>query len=158
MLFRSAVFALASLPVLAQQPHHVFSTQGDHFTLDGKSFKVLSGELHYARIPREYWHARLKMARAMGLNTIATYVFWNIHEPKPGVFDFTGNNDLVAFIKLAQEEHLYVLLRAGPYSCAEWEFGGFPAWLLKDPRMETDRKSTRLNSSHSGESRMPSSA
>jgi len=123
-------------------PAHRFAIEGDHFTLDGHPFQVISGELHYARIPREYWRARLRMARAMGLNTVATYVFWNIHEPEPGVFDFSGNNDLVAFIKLAQEEHLYVLLRAGPYSCAEWEFGGFPAWLLKDPRMKTALRTT----------------
>jgi beta-galactosidase len=127
------LLALASLPAFAQQ-RHVFSTQGDHFTLDGKPFKVLSGELHYARIPREYWHARLKMARAMGLNTIATYVFWNVHEPTPGHYDFTGNNDLAAFIKAAQEEGLYVILRSGPYSCAEWELGGLPAWLLANPQ------------------------
>ena len=87
---------------------------------------MLSGELHYARIPREYWHARLKMARAMGLNTIATYVFWNVHEPTPGQYDFTGQNDVAAFIKAAQEEGLYVILRSGPYACAEWDFGGFP--------------------------------
>ena len=118
----------------ATAPPHVFSTQDDHFTLDGKPFKILSGELHYARIPREYWHARLKMARAMGLNTIATYVFWNVHEPTPGHFDFTGNNDLAAFIKAAQEEGLYVILRSGPYACAEWEFGGLPAWLLANPQ------------------------
>ncbi|WP_035349831.1 beta-galactosidase [Edaphobacter aggregans] len=108
----SALLALASLPALAQPHHafstHVFSTDADHFTLDGKSFKILSGELHYARIPREYWHARLKMARAMGLNTIATYVFWNVHELTPGHFDFTGNNGLAAFIRAAQEEGLYV--------------------------------------------------
>ncbi|HEY6374421.1 MAG TPA: beta-galactosidase [Edaphobacter sp.] len=125
----TALLALAILPAIAQQPH-TFSTEADHFTLDGKPFKVLSGELHYARIPREYWHARLKMAKAMGLNTIATYVFWNVHEPTPGHYDFTGNNDLAAFIKAAQQEGLYVILRAGPYSCAEWEFGGLPAWLL----------------------------
>ena len=77
------------------------------------------------------------MAKAMGLNTIATYVFWNVHEPTPGHFDFSGNNDVAAFIRAAQEEGLWVILRAGPYSCAEWEFGGFPAWLLKDPRMST---------------------
>ncbi|MEO8736003.1 MAG: beta-galactosidase family protein, partial [Edaphobacter sp.] len=112
---------------------HTFTTQGDHFTLDGKPFKVISGELHYERIPRAYWHARLKMARAMGLNTVATYVFWNMHEPTPGHFDFTGNNDLAAFIRAAQQEGLYVILRAGPYSCAEWDLGGLPAWLLKDP-------------------------
>ena len=121
----------------AQAPAHTFAVEKDHYVLDGKPFQVISGELHYARIPREYWRARLKMARAMGLNTIATYVFWNVHEPEPGHYDFSGNNDLAAFVKIAQEEGLYVLLRAGPYSCAEWEFGGFPAWLLKDPRMST---------------------
>jgi beta-galactosidase len=136
----TSLLTLATLPALAQPAapaHHTFAIEGDHFTLDDKPFKILSGELHYARIPREYWHDRLKMARAMGLNTIATYVFWNVHEPTPGHFDFSDNNDLVAFIRAAQEEGLYVILRAGPYSCAEWEFGGFPAWLLKDPRMST---------------------
>jgi beta-galactosidase len=135
----TAALALATLPAIAQPaaPPHTFVIRGDQFLLDGKPFKVLSGELHYARIPREYWHARLKMARAMGLNTIATYVFWNVHEPSPGQYNFSGNADLVAFIKAAQEEGLYVILRAGPYSCAEWEFGGYPAWLLKDPRMAT---------------------
>jgi beta-galactosidase len=139
----TSVLALATLPAFGQstQPTatapHIFAIQGDHFTLDGKPFKILSGELHYARIPREYWHARLKMAHAMGLNTIATYVFWNVHEPTPNHFDFSGNNDVAAFIKAAQEEGLWVILRAGPYSCAEWDFGGFPAWLLKDPRMPT---------------------
>jgi beta-galactosidase len=133
----AALCALSFRAYAQPKPAHSFQVEGDHFILDGKPFQVVSGELHYERIPREYWRARLRMARAMGLNTIATYIFWNVHEPKPGVFDFTGSNDLVAFIKLAQEEHLYVLLRAGPYSCAEWEFGGFPAWLLKDPKMET---------------------
>ncbi|WP_213805840.1 beta-galactosidase family protein [Granulicella sp. dw_53] len=123
------------------KPTQTFTIQQDHFLLNGQPFKILSGELHYARIPREYWHARLKMAKAMGLNTIATYVFWNIHEPTPGHFDFTGNNDLAAFIKAAQQEGLYVILRSGPYSCAEWEFGGFPAWLLKDPAMEQTLRS-----------------
>jgi beta-galactosidase len=132
--------ALATLQAFAQPAtttKHTFTIEGDHFALDGKPFQILSGELHYARIPREYWHARLKMARAMGLNTIATYVFWNVHEPTPNHFDFSGQYDVAAFIKAAQEEGLYVILRAGPYSCAEWEFGGFPAWLLKDPRMHT---------------------
>ncbi len=134
-----AIIALATLPALPQPAAsaHTFAIQGDHFALDGKPFKILSGELHYERIPRQYWHARLKMARAMGLNTVATYVFWNVHEPIPGHFDFSGQYDVAAFIKAAQQEGLYVILRAGPYSCAEWEFGGFPAWLLKDPRMST---------------------
>jgi beta-galactosidase len=143
----TSLLALAALPAFGQSaqsaqpaataPTHTFTIEGDHFALDGKPFKILSGELHYARIPREYWHARLKMAKAMGLNTVATYVFWNVHEPTPNHFDFSGQYDVAAFIKAAQEEGLYVILRAGPYSCAEWEFGGFPAWLLKDPRMST---------------------
>lgn len=136
-------FALASVGCVAQQPEpaHSFVVEGDHFALDGKPFQVISGEMHYERIPRAYWRARMEMAKAMGVNTIATYVFWNMHEPRPGVYEFSGNNDLVAFLKLAQAEHLYVLLRAGPYSCAEWEFGGFPAWLLKDPKMSTALRS-----------------
>jgi beta-galactosidase len=134
----ACIFALAAAPTQAhaqaRKPAHVFATGGDHFTLDGKPFKVLSGELHYARIPREYWHARLKMAKAMGLNTIATYVFWNVHEPRPGQYNFTGQYDLASFIRAAQEEGLYVILRSGPYACAEWDLGGLPAWLLADPR------------------------
>ena len=137
-IFLICALALAALPGIAQthtrKSTHVFATEGDHFTLDGKPFKVLSGELHYARIPREYWHARLKMAKAMGLNTIATYVFWNVHEPTPGHYDFTGNNDLAAFLRAAQQEGLYVILRSGPYACAEWDLGGLPAWLLADPK------------------------
>ena len=134
----AAILALTASPAFARphaaKPAHIFAAEGDHFTLDGKPFKVISGELHYARIPREYWHARLKMARAMGLNTIATYVFWNVHEPSPGVYDFTGQNDLTAFIRAAQQEGLYVILRSGPYACAEWDLGGLPAWLLDDPK------------------------
>src|SRR5580698_8530150 len=131
----SALLALTTLPVISQPaPAHTFTIRGDQFLLDGKPFKVLSGELHYARIPREYWHARLKMARAMGLNTIATYVFWNVHEAEPGKYDFSGNNDLAAFIRAAQEEGLYVILRSGPYACAEWDLGGLPAWLLAAPK------------------------
>jgi beta-galactosidase len=112
-----------------------FAVVGDHFELDGKPVQLLSGEMHYERIPHQYWQARMEMAKAMGLNTIATYVFWNVHEPTPGVYDFSGDLDLAAFVRLAQKEHLNVLLRAGPYSCAEWEYGGFPAWLLADPKM-----------------------
>jgi beta-galactosidase len=109
-----------------------FAVEGDHFVLDGKPFRVISGEIHYPRIPREYWRARFRMARAMGLNTITTYVFWNEHETKPGVYDFSGNKDVAEFVREAQAEGLYVILRPGPYVCAEWEFGGYPAWLLKD--------------------------
>jgi beta-galactosidase len=88
--------------------------------------------MHCTRIPREYWRARMKMAKAMGLNTIGTYVFWNAQEPEPGKFDFSGNNDIAEFIRTAKEEGLWVVLRPSPYVCAEWEFGGYPWWLLKD--------------------------
>lgn len=112
---------------------HTFVAQGGQFLLDGKPFHVISGEMHYPRIPREYWRARFKMARAMGLNAITSYVFWNVHEPTPGAYTFSGNADVAEFIREAQEEGLWVILRPGPYVCAEWEFGGYPAWLLKDP-------------------------
>ncbi len=128
--------ALAA-PAIAQAKPSPLTVQGDHFLLNGKPFVIRSGEMHYARIPRAYWRQRMEMAKAMGLNTIATYIFWNVHEPQPGQFDFSGNNDVAAFIRLAQQEGLHVVLRTGPYSCAEWEFGGFPYWLLKDPRMST---------------------
>ncbi len=111
---------------------HTFGVEGNQFVLDGKPFQVISGEMHYIRIPRAYWRARLRMAKAMGLNTITTYVFWNEHEPEPGVYDFSGNKDVAEFIREAQQEGLYVILRPGPYACAEWEWGGLPAWLLRD--------------------------
>lgn len=113
------------------QVHH-FGIDGNHFVLDGKPFQIISGEMHYLRVPREYWRQRLKMARAMGLNTVSTYVFWNAHEPQPGIYDFSGDRDLATFIRMAQEEGLYVILRPGPYVCAEWDLGGYPAWLLAD--------------------------
>jgi beta-galactosidase len=124
-------------PSVAQKPApHTFQIASGAFLLDGKPLQIVSGELHYARIPREYWRHRLRMARAMGLNTIATYVFWNYHEVRPGVFDFhTGNRDLAEFIRIAQEEGLWVILRPGPYVCAEWDFGGLPSYLLKTPGM-----------------------
>lgn len=127
----------------AKAEGHSFGIEGDHFVLDGKPFQIISGEMHYARIPREYWRDRLKKARAMGLNTVSTYVFWNAHEPKPGAYDFSGLLDVAAFIRLAQEEGLYVILRPGPYSCAEWDLGGFPAWLFAEPGItlrSTDEK------------------
>lgn len=127
----------ASVPLSGQQRvAHEFSIARGQFVLDGKPLQIISGELHYARIPRQYWRHRLRMARAMGLNTIATYVFWNYHEVRPGVFDFhTGNRDLAEFIRIAQQEGLWVILRPGPYVCAEWDFGGLPAYLLKTPKM-----------------------
>ena len=109
-----------------------FVARDGQFLLNGKPFQIISGEMHYARIPRAYWRDRFRMAKEMGLNTVTTYVFWNVHEPSPGVYDFSGNSDVAEFVREAQQEGLYVILRPGPYACAEWEFGGFPAWLLKD--------------------------
>jgi beta-galactosidase len=126
----SALFVSGSAMSYAEP--HTFKAESGQFTVDGKPFQVISGEIHYARIPRAYWRDRMRMAKAMGLNTITTYVFWNVHEPRPGEYDFSGNNDLAEFIRIAQQEGLYVILRPGPYACAEWEFGGFPSWLLKD--------------------------
>jgi len=102
--------------------------------LDGKPFQIISGEMHPARIPHEYWRHRIKMAKAMGCNTIAAYVFWNYQESAPGVFDFkTGNHNIAEFIRICKEEGMWVLLRPGPYVCAEWDFGGLPTYLLKIP-------------------------
>ena len=120
-------------PVPPRSPQrHTFTVSGHQFLMDGKPYQIISGEMHYPRIPREYWRDRLRKAHAMGLNTITTYVFWNVHEPRPGVFDFSGQNDIAEFIREAQTEGLNVILRPGPYVCAEWELGGYPSWLLKD--------------------------
>jgi len=123
----------ARAQAVPQASIHQVGIEGDHFVLDGQPLQIISGEIHYARVPREYWRDRLKKARAMGLNTISTYVFWNMHEPNPGVYDFSASLDVAAFIRMAQEEGLYVILRPGPYACAEWDLGGLPAWLLADP-------------------------
>ncbi len=125
-------FILISIHAHAQLPAHTFTLGDTTFLLDGKPFVMISGELHYPRIPREAWRHRMKMAKAMGLNTIGTYVFWNVHEPEKGQFDFSGNNDIAAFVRTAQEEGLWVVLRPSPYVCAEWEFGGYPYWLQKE--------------------------
>ncbi len=132
-VFAAAVGAMQGQPAAAD---HILRAVGDHFELDGKRFQIISGAIHYPRVPRAYWRDRLKKAKAMGLNTVETYVFWNEHEPEPGRYDFSGQNDVAEFIREAQEEGLYVILRPGPYVCAEWEFGGYPAWLLKNPNIK----------------------
>ena len=107
-------------------------TVGDKsFLLNGKPFVVKAAEIHYPRIPQPYWEHRIKMCKALGMNTVCIYVFWNIHEQREGQFDFTGNNDVAAFCRLAQKNGMYVIVRPGPYVCAEWEMGGLPWWLLK---------------------------
>lgn len=116
-----------------------FEIKDGNFVLDGKATPILSGEMHYPRIPHEYWRHRMKMLKALGLNTVATYVFWNAHEPEPGKWDFSGDNNIAEYIKIAGEEGLNVILRPGPYVCAEWEFGGYPWWLQNVPGMEVRR-------------------
>jgi len=116
------------------QTKHNFSLSKDNFLLDGKSFQIISGEMHPARIPKEYWKQRIQMAKAMGCNTIAAYIFWNYHEQKEAVFDFkTENRNVAEFIRTCQQEGMWVLLRPGPYVCAEWDLGGIPSYLLKHP-------------------------
>jgi len=101
------------------------------FLLNGDPFVIKAAELHYPRIPKEYWEHRIKAAKALGMNTVCLYVFWNYHEPEEGEFDFTGQKDIAAFCKLAKKHDMYVIVRPGPYVCAEWEMGGLPWWLLK---------------------------
>ena len=126
------VFLFLACHVFAQQSKHEFALGDSAFLLDGKPFQIISGEMHYPRIPRDAWRQRMQMAKAMGINTVGTYVFWNVHEPQKDSFDFSGNNDISAFVKTAQEEGLWVVLRPSPYVCAEWEFGGYPYWLQNE--------------------------
>lgn len=108
-----------------------FEAGKNTFLLNGEPFVVKAAELHYPRIPREYWDHRIKMCKALGMNTVCLYVFWNVHESEPGKFDFTGQNDLAEFVRLCRANGMYVILRPGPYVCAEWEMGGLPWWLLQ---------------------------
>ena len=131
--------AACALLLTAGSPvaHASTFTIGDRdFLLDGKPFQIKAGEMHPARVPHEYWADRLRMMHAMGLNTVSIYVFWNQHEPREGEFNFTGDADIAQFVRLAQKEGLWVMLRPGPYCCAEWEFGGYPWWLLKNPGLK----------------------
>ncbi|KUP22532.1 beta-galactosidase family protein [Paenibacillus sp. DMB5] len=112
------------------------SISGDRFELDGQPFQLLSGAVHYFRVVPEYWQDRLLKLKACGLNTVETYIPWNLHEPEEGCFYFEGQTDIEAFVRLAGELGLHVILRPSPYICAEWEFGGLPAWLLADDTMQ----------------------
>lgn len=130
----SAVALLCCIVMVQGQAKHSFALGKTAFLLDGKPYQIISGEMHPARIPKEYWKHRIQMARAMGCNTVAVYVFWNYHEQEPGQFDFTSENRNIAeFIKLIQAEGMWVLLRPGPYVCGEWDFGGLPPYLLRTP-------------------------
>jgi beta-galactosidase len=123
---------ISALVVSGQESRHTFAIGTNDFLLDGKPFQIRCGEIHAARVPREYWRHRLQMAKAIGLNAVCAYLFWNLHEPKPGEFNWNGQADDAEFCRIAQEEGLWVILRPGPYACAEWEMGGTPWWILKD--------------------------
>ncbi|KAL8159264.1 hypothetical protein V2J09_000801 [Rumex salicifolius] len=137
-----ALFAfVAPLPSLDSLSHRrkkidvrAFDIDDDLFWKDGKPFQIIGGDLHYFRILPQYWEDRLLRAKALGLNTIQTYVPWNLHEPHPGKLVFEGVADIILFLRLCNKLDLLVMLRAGPYICGEWDLGGFPAWLLsKEP-------------------------
>ena len=137
-IIATLLFSLSTLT--AQARGGDFTVGKNTFLLNGQPFVVKAAELHYPRIPRPYWDQRIKMCKALGMNTICLYVFWNIHEQQEGKYDFTGNNDVAAFCRLAQKNGMYVIVRPGPYVCAEWEMGGLPWWLLKkkDIRLRED--------------------
>lgn len=137
-IIATLLFSLSTLTALARGGD--FTAGKNTFLLNGQPFVVKAAELHYPRIPRPYWDQRIKMCKSLGMNTICLYVFWNIHEQQEGKYDFTGNNDVAAFCRLAQKNGMYVIVRPGPYVCAEWEMGGLPWWLLKkkDIRLRED--------------------
>jgi beta-galactosidase len=128
---------LSAFAHAAERPN--FEIKNGQFVYAGNPTRVISGEMHYLRIPHQYWRHRMKMLKAMGLNAVATYVFWNFHEPEPGVWDFSGDRNLAEYVKIAGEEGLMVILRPGPYVCAEWEFGGYPWWLQNVKGLELRR-------------------
>ncbi len=130
-----AIHLPAASAAPAPESKQTFSIGKDAFLLDGKPFQIRCGEIHFARVPREYWKHRLQLCKAMGLNTVCAYLFWNFHEFEKGKFDWAGQADAAEFCRLAQSEGLWVILRPGPYSCAEWDMGGLPWWLLKNEKI-----------------------
>ena len=137
VLMLLVAFQLFAFTSVSAKPRHTFEIKGGNFLYDGKPIQIHSGEMHFSRVPAAYWHHRLKMMKAMGLNTVATYVFWNYHETAPGKWDWTSeNHNLRGFLKAASDEGLMVILRPGPYACGEWEFGGYPWWLQKVKGMQ----------------------
>lgn len=136
IILRFTILCISLLPISNQAQSKGLTISDGEFRHNGKVIKIHSGEMHYERIPKEYWKHRLQMLKAMGMNTVATYVFWNYHEIEPNVWDFkTGNKNLSEFIRIAKSEGLYVILRPGPYACGEWEFGGYPWWLQNNPEL-----------------------
>lgn len=127
-----------------QKSRHTFSLGTTEFLLDGNSFQIIGGEMHPSRIPAAYWRNRIQMAKAMGCNTISVYIMWNYHESQEGVYDFESENrNLAEFFRIVDEEGLWLIVRPGPYVCAEWEFGGIPPYLLRIPDIKLRCMDTR---------------
>ncbi|CAH1154969.1 unnamed protein product [Phaedon cochleariae] len=148
-----ALAAASLLPILSTLTNYEYYTSAGinsgltadkpNFYLNDKEIFIYSGAVHYFRVPRQYWRDRLRKLRAAGLNTVETYIPWNLHEPKSGEYDFgDGGNDmsdflhLEEFLQIAKEEDLFTIIRSGPFICAEFEFGGFPSWLLREDNIE----------------------
>ena len=128
------LLAMVGSPVFSKaqfQEGNSFVAGKNAFLLNGKPFVIRAAELHYTRIPKEYWENRIQLCKAMGMNTICIYVFWNFQEQKEGIYDFTGQADVAAFVRLIKKNGMYCIVRPGPYACAEWDMGGLPWWLLK---------------------------
>ena len=121
LLTLATCLCFATVPTMAAQKPGTFTTGDKTFLLNGQPFIVKAAEVHYPRIPRPYWEHRIQMCKALGMNAVCIYIFWNIHEQKEGQFDFTGNNDVAEFCRIAQKNGMYVIVRPGPYVCAEWE-------------------------------------
>ncbi|XP_028930890.1 beta-galactosidase-1-like protein 2 [Ornithorhynchus anatinus] len=124
------------IPMRFWNRHLGLQAEGSDFKLEGQKIQIFGGSMHYFRVPKEYWRDRLVKMKACGLNTLTTYVAWNLHEPARGKFDFSGNLDLESFIMMAADVGLWVILRPGPYICSEWDLGGLPSWLLQDKDMQ----------------------
>ena len=136
LLMLSSLMLTGGLQAQTAKPQHTFAIGDTDFMIDGKPIIIRCGEIHSARVPREYWRNRLQSMHAMGLNTVCAYLFWNFHEFKKGSYNWEGQADVAEFCKIAQEEGLWVVLRPGPYACAEWDGGGIPWWLLKNPNIK----------------------
>jgi beta-galactosidase len=135
--------ACMAIPATAKPPSppgqgvkHTFSIGDEAFLLDGKPLVIRTGEMHFTRVPHEYWRHRLQLIRAMGMNAVCAYLFWNFHEFEQGTFNWKDQADAAEFCRIAHEEGLWVVLRPGPYVCAEWDGGGLPWWLLKNPDIQ----------------------
>lgn len=147
---RKIVFAAAMSALVLASANCVkasastFEIGENDFLLDGKPFVIRCAEMHFARVPKAYWRHRIQMVKAGGFNVICAYMFWNFHEPREGQFRFDGDRDVAEFCRIAQEEGMWVILRPGPYSCAEWEFGGLPWWLLKNEGIKLRSRDPRF--------------